>query len=88
MSKSIAHNEPPGNCGHAHVWTDDFMEDAAAGRKPLLLTRMDEFTQESLEIALAWGLAAPAEFRTVWEAEPAGVEPLNSNYPFKTAKNR
>lgn len=43
-----------------HVWTYDFMEDAAAGRKLRLLTIIDEFTRESLEIEVARSLPAPA----------------------------
>jgi putative transposase len=43
-----------------HVWTYDFLEDAAAGRKLRLLTIMDEFTRESLEIAVARSLPAQA----------------------------
>ncbi len=39
-----------------HVWTYDFMEDSAAGRKLRLLTLVDEFTRESLEIAVARSL--------------------------------
>jgi len=43
-----------------HVWTYDFMEDAAGGRKLRLLTILDEFTRESLEIAVARSLPAQA----------------------------
>jgi len=51
----------PLKAGHPnHVWTYDFMEDAAAGRKLRLLTIIDEFTRESLEIAVARSLPAQA----------------------------
>jgi putative transposase len=43
-----------------HVWTYDFMEDAVAGRKLRLLTIVDEFTRESLEIVAARSLPSPA----------------------------
>lgn len=43
-----------------HVWTYDFMEDGAAGRKLRLLTIVDEFTRESLEIAGARSMPAQA----------------------------
>jgi putative transposase len=42
------------------VWTYDFMQDAAAGRKMRLLTIVDEFTRESLEIAVARRMPAQA----------------------------
>jgi len=42
------------------VWTYDFMQDAAAGRKMRLLTIVDEFTRESLEITVARTMPAPA----------------------------
>lgn len=43
-----------------HVWTYDFMEDAAAGRKLRLLTIVDEFTRESLEIAVGRSMPGKA----------------------------
>jgi len=43
-----------------HVWTYDFMQDAAAGRKMRLLTIVDEFTRESLEITAARSMPAQA----------------------------
>ncbi len=43
-----------------HVWTYDFMQDAAGGRPLRLLTIVDEFTRESLEIAAARSLPAQA----------------------------
>jgi transposase InsO family protein len=41
-----------------HVWTYDFMEDAAAGGQLRLLTIGNEFTRECLEIAVARSLPA------------------------------
>jgi putative transposase len=43
-----------------HVWTYDFMEDNAAGRRMRLLTIVDEFTRESLEIAADRSIPAQA----------------------------
>ena len=43
-----------------HVWTYDFMQDSATGRKLRLLTLVDEFTRESLEIAAARSMPAQA----------------------------
>jgi putative transposase len=43
-----------------HVWTYDFMEDAAAGRKLRILTILDGFTRESFDIAVARNLPAQA----------------------------
>jgi len=43
-----------------HVWTYDFLQDAATGRKMRLLTIVDEFTRESLEITVARSMPAQA----------------------------
>ena len=42
------------------VWTYDFMQDAADGRKMRLLTIVDEFTRESVEITVARSIPAQA----------------------------
>ena len=42
------------------VWAYDFMQDAAAGRKMRLLTIVDEFTRESVEITVARSIPAQA----------------------------
>jgi putative transposase len=42
------------------VWTHDFMQDVAAGRQLRLLTIVDEFTRESLEVAGVRSMPAQA----------------------------
>ncbi len=46
-------------------WTYDFLANAAAGGKLRLLTSIDEFTRECLDIAVARSLLAPAVLAAV-----------------------